>query len=237
MKHLIHIILLLIVSSIANSACTTSPPTIPETLSLDISPSQTTTPQIISTKIPSSPPTFTAEDDPAIGCPFANYPDWETSPYVLPFPVGKTYQVRLSNCSSSYHAEGKNDQFAFDFVMATGTLVTAARAGTVVYIEEKGISRELNNLVVVDHGDNTFAEYMHLKQYGALVKVGDFVEQGDEIGLSGATGLAGYPHLHFIVVEGSWQWPYDGVPVTFSNTSPNPNSLASNTKYTALPYP
>ena len=182
---------------------------------------------------PPIPPTAT----PVVGCVDADYPDWETSPYVLPFPVGETYKVNLSNCSSSYHAAGRNDALAYDFAMAPGTLITAARAGTVIFVEERGKGGERNNLVVVKHEDKTSAQYMHLQQNGALVEVGDVVEQGDEIGLSGATGLAGYPHLHFIVTKGSWKWPYKGVPVTFSNTTPNPTGLASNTEYTALPYP
>jgi murein DD-endopeptidase MepM/ murein hydrolase activator NlpD len=154
----------------------------------------------------------------------------------LPYPVDETYEVRLSNCSSSFHGEGRNDELAFDFVMDVGTLITASRAGTVVFVEESGEGGELNNLVVIDHGDNTFGEYMHLQLDGALVEVGDVVEQGDPIGLSGNTGLAGYPHLHLIVVRDSWEWPYVGVPITFSNTTPNPQSLASDTFYTALPY-
>ena len=174
--------------------------------------------------------------EPVVGCLRADYPDWETSLYVLPFPVGETHKVRLSNCSGSFHGADSNDKFAFDFMMGPGTLITAARAGTVVYVVENGKGREVNNMVVVDHGDDTFAEYMHLVQDGALVEEGDVVKQGDDIGLSGATGMAGYPHLHFIVVQDSWHWPYEGVPVTFRNTSPNPHGLASNTIYTAVSY-
>ena len=56
-----------------------------------------------------------------IGCPNVDYPDWETSPYVLPFAVGETYRVELANCSSSYHNENYPDKFAYDFVMEIGT--------------------------------------------------------------------------------------------------------------------
>ncbi|HFC12909.1 MAG TPA: hypothetical protein ENJ56_08720 [Anaerolineae bacterium] len=170
------------------------------------------------------------------GCEDADYPDWETSAYVLPFPVGETYEMGLTNCSSSYHAKGRNDALAYDFVMPEGSLITASRAGTVIWVVENGKGREINNLVVVDHGDNTYAEYMHLEQDGALVEEGDFVEQGDDIGLSGRTGLAGYPHLHLIVVKDSPEWPYVGVPINFSNTTPNPHGLATDGTYTALPY-
>ncbi len=172
-----------------------------------------------------------------VGCPGVTYPDWVTSPYVLPFAAGETYRVELANCSSSYHSAQYPDRYAYDFVMDIGTPILASRAGRVVYVEESGRDfNHPNNLVVVDHGDATFAEYMHLTQNGAAVEVGDEVVQGDLIGYSGATGLAGYPHLHFIVVKDDPSWPYEGVPVTFSNTAPNPRGLASYTPYEALPY-
>ncbi|HHO56462.1 MAG TPA: M23 family metallopeptidase [Trueperaceae bacterium] len=175
--------------------------------------------------------------DNPIGCPGVEYPKWENSEYVLPFAVGKTVKVQLGNCSSSYHSEQYPDKFAYDFVMDIGTEILASRAGKVIYVEESGRDyRHPNNLVVVDHGDNTFAEYMHLTHNGAAVEVGDEVKAGDLIGLSGATGLAGYPHLHFIVVKNDPSWPYEAIPITFRNTEANPRGLKSYTHYTALPF-
>ena len=171
-----------------------------------------------------------------IGCPAYNYPNWETSDYVLPFPVGKTYRVELANCSSSYHSAQYPDKFAYDFVMDIGTAITASRAGTVIHLEESGQDfNHPNNLVTIDHGDKTFAHYMHLTKNGAVVELGDQVKQGDLLGYSGATGLAGYPHLHFIVVKDDPSWPYQGLPISFSNTTANPRGLASYTDYEALP--
>ena len=173
----------------------------------------------------------------ANACPDIEYPDWKTSPYVLPYPVGESYKIDLSNCMGYYHGEGKPDQFAIDFNMPIGSLITAARAGKVVWVVENGEDgSNPNNLVVVDHGDKTFAQYMHLTKDGALVKVGDKVKMGDEIGLSGNTGLAGYPHLHFVVTSNFWSWPYKSIPVTFCNTLSNIKSLASGTKYKAFEY-
>ncbi len=119
-------------------------------------------------------------------------------------------------------------------LMEIRTLITASRDGIVVYVEEDG--GYPNNLVIVDHGDDTFTEYMHLTHNGALVKKDDSVSRGDEIGLSGSTGLAGYPYLHFVVATKSWSWPYTSTPVTFSNTMSNTRSLASGAVYSAFPY-
>ncbi|WGK65002.1 M23 family metallopeptidase [Croceiramulus getboli] len=173
----------------------------------------------------------------ADGCPGGYYPDWSTSEYVLPYPVGKEYNVDLSHCSGSFHSEGEPDQFAIDFSMPIGEVITASRAGTVVFVEESGPDGGFpNNVVVIQHSNNTYAAYAHLTKSGALVEVGQEVEQGDEIGLSGATGLAGYPHLHLVFITGSLEWPYTSFPVTFKNTIPNPRSLASGARYPALPY-
>ncbi len=173
----------------------------------------------------------------AIGCEGADYDDWTRSAYVLPYPIGKSHVVNLSHCAGSYHSAGEPDEFAIDFEMPIGTHISASRAGRVVRIEESGVDGNFpNNVVVVQHADNTFAQYMHLTNKGVFVKVGDEVEQGQIIALSGNTGLAGYPHLHFVVTDGSYAYPYKSVPTTFKNTSPNERSLASWTRYTALPY-
>ncbi len=173
-----------------------------------------------------------------VGCPNVSYPDWKTSTYVLPYPVGKTYRTDLSQCSGSYHSKGEPDQFATDFNMEIGSLITASRSGTVVQVEESGADYQFpNNLVVIKHEDGSFAQYMHLTKNGALVDIGKIVSKGDTIGKSGATGLAGYPHLHFVVTNpGNWQYPYESTPHNFSNTDPNPHGLKKNTNYEAYPY-
>jgi len=173
-----------------------------------------------------------------VGCPNTEYPNWKSSPYVLPYPVDTEYRTDLSQCSGSYHGEGEPDQFATDFNMSIGTIITASRPGTVVQVEERGVDFQFpNNLVIIEHNDGTFAQYMHLTLNGATVEIGDIIEKGDTIGKSGATGLAGYPHLHFVVTRaGSWQYPYESIPHNFSNTDPNPRGLKKNTRYRANSY-
>ncbi|RDK86882.1 M23 family metallopeptidase [Marinirhabdus gelatinilytica] len=174
---------------------------------------------------------------PTLGNCNVTYPEWTTSPYVLPYPVGESYVIGLSHCGGSFHSAGGPDQFAIDFNMSIGTIITASRDGKVVHVTESGFDGEFpNNLVVVRHFDNTYAQYMHLTKDGAIVTVGETVKQGDTLGYSGATGLAGYPHLHFVVTQDSWPYPYISVPNTFKNTDPNPKSLLSGRAYEALPY-
>ena len=88
----------------------------------------------------------------------------------------------------------------------------------------------------MDHGDGTFGLYYHSPMDGISVSVGEAVSQGDVLGQTGRSGLAGYPHLHFIVVEGSPNYPYEGIPVSFKNVSPGHVSLESFHAYTALPF-
>lgn len=173
------------------------------------------------------------------GCEGVEYPNWETSKHVLPYEVGKSFSIGLGTCGLGHHAEGTPDQFALDINMNIGTLVTAARKGTIMFVEESGDDYSpINNVVVLRDEDGYFMHYQHLTLNGAIVEEGDLVEKGDPIGYSGASGSAGYPHLHFVATRiGSWMFPYTtSYPITFSNTTANPNSLLLGQTYEALPY-
>ncbi len=176
------------------------------------------------------------------GCETA-YPSIETTPYVVPFAVGMRLQTGLANCSASFHSAGQPDQFATDFDLPSGTPFLAARAGVVAFVQEDqpslggGSSNGISgNAVMVDHGDGTTALYLHSPEGGISVEVGDPVTRGDTLGVVGQSGLAGYPHLHFIVVEGSLSFPYQGVPVTFGNAMPADVPLMTYSVYEVLPY-
>lgn len=172
------------------------------------------------------------------GCDDSQYDDWESSEYVLPYPVGETYSISLSHCSGSYHSAGRPDQYAIDFNMPIGTDITACREGKVVQVVESGYDGGFpNNLVVIQHHDGTYLQYMHLTRDGAKVKVGENVSKGELIGFSGNTGLAGFPHLHLVATKGnSWEYPYTSFPITFRNTSENKFSLRQGESYEAMSY-
>ena len=169
------------------------------------------------------------------GCEGQPYPAPSTSPYILPFQAGETFKTGLTNCSSSFHGTGRADQYAYDFDMPIGTPFIAARAGTVYAVVESASSDGggAANYVTIDHGDGTYALYLHSPKDGIDVEVGDVVEQGDVLGITGKSGLAGYPHLHFIVVTDPPEFPYDGVAISFSNVEPQDTVLDSYTSYTA----
>ena len=174
------------------------------------------------------------------GCDGKEYPDPSTSEYVLPFPAGVSYKTGLTNCSSSYHGAEHPDRYAFDFNMPTGTKFYASRGGVVSLVIDdqpsNGGGEKSGNWLIIDHLDNTFGIYLHSPKKGIYVKKGDSIKQGDLLGITGRSGLAGYPHLHFIVVQNGYKWPYDAIPISFKNVIPADVILKSHTVYTACEY-
>lgn len=167
-----------------------------------------------------------------VGCDGQKYPTPDESNYILPFPPGQSYPTGLTNCSSSFHASGKGDQYAFDFNMPEGEPFHAIRAGIVVKkvddTASDGSDGSAGNYLVIDHGDNTYGLYYHSPKNGIYVNKGDQIKQGQLLGLVGASGYAGYPHLHLIVVKEKHEWPYEGIPISFKNANPRHTVLVTN---------
>jgi len=86
-----------------------------------------------------------------------------------------------------------------DIGVSIGTKIKSTMAGEVVYA---GWNNEgYGNLVIVKNGKYS-TYYAHLSKIP--VNLGDQVEAGDVIGLSGSTGNSTGPHLHYEVrVDGS----------------------------------
>ncbi|WP_327698927.1 LysM peptidoglycan-binding domain-containing M23 family metallopeptidase [Streptomyces sp. NBC_00459] len=99
--------------------------------------------------------------------------------------IGTAYHVSGSMWSSGYHT-------GVDFVVPTGTSLKAVGAGTVV---SAGWGGAYGNQVVIQLADGYYAQYAHLSQLS--VSAGQSVTEGQQIGLSGATGNVTGPHLHF----------------------------------------
>jgi murein DD-endopeptidase MepM/ murein hydrolase activator NlpD len=83
----------------------------------------------------------------------------------------------------------------FDLASLQQAPVLASNAGTVVHADYLGI---YGNCVIIDHGLGVQSLYAHLSTMN--VKAGDTVTKGQELGRTGATGLAGGDHLHFTML-------------------------------------
>lgn len=127
--------------------------------------------------------------------------------YAMPFGPGR-YVVMQGPRGTFSHFAGTGSENAVDWTVPEGTIVCAARAGRVVGVKQDsnigGADRSMRpfaNYIIIKHADGTFAEYVHLQKDGALVHLGDEVTVGQPIGLSGQTGFASKPHLHFDVFQ------------------------------------
>lgn len=125
--------------------------------------------------------------------------------YLLPLRSRKL-RVDQGYGGSFSHSDPPN-RYAIDFAADPGTPVVAAREGVVMQVEsdfdKAGLNREKYggraNFVRIVHDDGTMAVYAHLQPEGVLVRVGQRIRAGQQIGLSGNTGFSTGPHLHFVV--------------------------------------
>jgi murein DD-endopeptidase MepM/ murein hydrolase activator NlpD len=162
------------------------------------------------------------------------YPDQASSPYILPWQVGLSFNVGQGNCTDGSHASDSEDRFAYDIDMPIGAVILAARAGRAVAVEER--FRDGNrtpgqeNFIKILHSDGSVGSYYHLTHNGVLVEVGAQVRQGEAIARSGDTGDSTEPHLHFQVDACE---ECSSIPVTFRNTRAHPNGLVEGETYWA----
>lgn len=85
-----------------------------------------------------------------------------------------------------------------DWATPVGTTVMASCGGRV---SKAGWGSGYGYVIYIDHEDGKQTRYAHLSKI--LVKVGDYVKQGQRIALSGNTGITSGPHIHFeILVNG-----------------------------------
>jgi len=80
----------------------------------------------------------------------------------------------------------------FDLSDVQNSPVEAANDGRVVWAKNLGI---YGNCIVLDHGYGLQSIYGHLREIN--VKEGEMVKKGQNMGISGETGLAGGVHVHF----------------------------------------
>ncbi len=98
--------------------------------------------------------------------------------------------------SSRYHPVLKEWRAhrGIDYGASIGTPVRAVSDATVKFV---GKQRGYGNLVVLEHAKPYSTAYGHLSRFGAGMRKGGRIKQGQVIGYVGMTGLASGPHLHY----------------------------------------
>ncbi|MEU2659133.1 M23 family metallopeptidase [Streptomyces sp. NPDC007325] len=105
-------------------------------------------------------------------------------------PVAGSYVSTGYKTGGSLWSSGSHS--GVDFHAAYGSSVVSVGSGTVV---EAGWGGAYGNNIVIRMNDGTYTQYGHLSSIG--VYVGQSVEPGQQIGVSGSTGNSTGPHLHF----------------------------------------
>ncbi len=108
---------------------------------------------------------------------------------VTGYPVSAAYGIP-GGWAAGYHT-------GVDFATPVGVPVRSVGPGTVVLAANSG---DYGNAVLVEMTDGYYALYAHLSAIS--VTYGEWVDTGDEIGVTGDTGRTSGPHLHFEIRTG-----------------------------------
>lgn len=110
-----------------------------------------------------------------------------------PFIIPATGETTLGFGDKLYiNGVYSGSHFGIDYAAPEGTPVLAANTGIVTLASD---TPAYGNTIVIDHGQNIFTMYLHLKDL--QVQNGDTVQKGAQIATMGQTGIATGPHLHF----------------------------------------
>jgi murein DD-endopeptidase MepM/ murein hydrolase activator NlpD len=131
----------------------------------------------------------------------SKYPHrWQVNTQPSLWPINGVLRSSYGGRTDPFSGEGAFHK-GIDLAAAKGTPVHATADGVILKAEWDG---GYGKLVVIDHGNGIETYYAHLSQFEILP--GQEVRRGQVIALSGGTGHATGPHLHYEVRIG-------GVPV------------------------
>lgn len=83
-----------------------------------------------------------------------------------------------------------------DMAVPQGTSIRSAMDGKVI---DAGWNNVYGNYIIINHSNGYQTLYAHMTKY--VVKLGQTVNQGTQIGFVGSTGYSTGPHLHFAVYK------------------------------------
>jgi murein DD-endopeptidase MepM/ murein hydrolase activator NlpD len=124
-----------------------------------------------------------------------------TKPFTVPIPGRKGTAFGHRRI---FNGQPRAPHAGADLKAGTGTPVRSTNRGRVVLAKNLFFT---GNTVIVDHGLGIYSLYAHLSRIDA--KESEVVENGEVVGLAGATGRATGPHLHWGVrVQGARVDPF-----------------------------
>ena len=94
-----------------------------------------------------------------------------------------------------FNGQARSPHAGMDVAVGRGTPVVSSAQGTVLAVDDYFFN---GKTIFVDHGNGLITMYCHLDQFD--VENGDTVSKGQQLGLSGMTGRATGPHLHWSVI-------------------------------------
>jgi murein DD-endopeptidase MepM/ murein hydrolase activator NlpD len=112
--------------------------------------------------------------------------------------LGMRWPLNRVQITSPYGPRGREFHEGVDLRASVGTPVFAAQTGTVIYSDRK--IRGYGNMIVIRHADGITTIYAHNSRL--LVHRGQRVIKGQKIAMSGRSGRAHGPHLHFEIRSG-----------------------------------
>lgn len=117
-------------------------------------------------------------------------------------PLELTGKLKItSKYGKRIHPITKKEDFHHGVDLTGGSNILATANGKVVKVVNKGKKGGTMCKIRIQHKDYQSA-YYHNKSGSAKVKVGDYVNEGDFIAITGDTGQATGVHLHFQIDKG-----------------------------------
>jgi hypothetical protein len=144
------------------------------------------------------------------------------------------------NINTNHHAVSTDQRYAYDFMIKkdgfifqndgtrnedyfcyNGEIVSPG-AGSIVEVvntidENKPgeWTSGAGNYIIIDHGSSEFSILAHLKRGSIAVTPGEKVQIGQFLGLSGNSGHAAMPHLHYHLQNSPRLFAGEGLPIRF----------------------
>lgn len=111
------------------------------------------------------------------------------------------WPLKTATLSQTYSMHSDNKHKGLDLAAPKGSSIRSSAAGTVMLSGQKYSG--YGNMVIIRHTNELMTVYAHLDR--VYVKNGQSVQQGENIGDVGSTGISSGDHLHFEVIQNNYQ--------------------------------